>query len=100
MSIRILQSLVVQEDLELEQLDVKTTFLHGELKEKIYMTPPKGYESKFQEDQVYLLNEALYGLKQAPRQWNEKFDDDMSEIGFFRSDYDNCALQRCLIMAQ
>lgn len=90
-SIRILFSLVVQEDMELEQLDVKTAFLHGELKEKIYMSPPEGFESMFQDDEVCLLNKSLYGLKQSPRQWNEKFDQYISEIGFVRSQYDSCA---------
>ena len=73
-SIRIMLSMVAQEDMELEQLDVKTAFLHGELKEKIYMAPPEGFESMFQEDEVCLLNKSLCGLKQAPRQCNEKFD--------------------------
>ncbi|KAG7532793.1 Reverse transcriptase RNA-dependent DNA polymerase [Arabidopsis thaliana x Arabidopsis arenosa] len=95
-SIRILLSIVAQEGLELEQLDVKTAFLHGELKEKIYMTPPEGYESMIKKNQVCLLNKALYGLKQAPRQWNEKFDIYMSEIGFVRSEYDNCAYTKKL----
>ena len=90
-SIRILMSIVAQEDLELEQLDVKTAFLHGELKEKIYMVPPEGYEEMFKEDEVCLLNKSLYGLKQAPKQWNEKFNAYMSEIGFIRSLYDSCA---------
>ncbi|KAG7554353.1 GAG-pre-integrase domain [Arabidopsis suecica] len=96
-TIRILLSIVTQEDLELEQLDVKTAFLHGELKEKIYMAPPEGYESMFQEDEVCLLNKSLYGLKQAPKQWNEKFDTYMSEIGFARSDYDSCAYIKKLL---
>lgn len=65
-SIRILLTLVAQEDLELEQLDVKTAFLHGELTEKIYMTPPEGYDCVFKKDEVCLLNKSLYGLKQAP----------------------------------
>ncbi|CAA7059582.1 unnamed protein product [Microthlaspi erraticum] len=96
-SIRILLTIVEQEDLELEKLDVKTAFLHGDLKEKIYMTPPEGYESLFKENEVCLLNKALYGLKQAPRQWNEKFDDYMSEIGFTRNDYDSCAYTKVLL---
>lgn len=95
-SIRILLNIVVQEDLELEQLDVKTAFLHGELKEKIYMTPPEGYESRFKKNEVCLLNKSLYGLKQAPRQWNEKFDNYMTEIGFVRGSYDNCAYIKVL----
>lgn len=96
MSIRILLTIFAQEDLELEQLDVKTDFLHGELTEKIYMKPPEGYESMFKKDEVCLLNKSIYGLKQAPRQWNEKFDTYMGEIGFKRSEYDNYAYTKML----
>ncbi|KAG7591060.1 Zinc finger CCHC-type superfamily [Arabidopsis thaliana x Arabidopsis arenosa] len=96
-SIRVLLTIVAQEDLELEQLDVKTAFLHGELKEKIYMTPPEGYESMFKKNEVCLLNKALYGLKQAPKQWNEKFDNFMKEIGFEKSNYDSCAYTKVLL---
>jgi len=62
-SIRILLAIVAEENLELEQLDVKTAFLHGELDEKIYMEVPEGFEDQFQPDQVCLLNKSLYGLK-------------------------------------
>ncbi|CAB77906.1 putative polyprotein [Arabidopsis thaliana] len=96
-SIRILLSIVAQKNLELEQLDVETAFFHGELKEKIYMMPPEGFESLFKENEVCLLNKSLYGLKQAPRQWNEKFDHYMTEIGFKRSDYDSCSTMYLLL---
>ena len=66
-SIRTILSLVVVEDLHLEQLDVKTTFLHGDLEEEIYMQQPKGYEVKGKENLVCMLKKSLYGLKQAPR---------------------------------
>ena len=42
-SIRVVLALVALLDLELEQLDVKTTFLHGDLDEKIYMEQPEGF---------------------------------------------------------
>ena len=45
-SVRTILSLVAAEDLHLEKLDVKTTFLHGDLEEEIYMQQPKGYEVK------------------------------------------------------
>ena len=82
--------MVAKFDLEPEQMDVKTAFLYGELKEVIYMRQPKGYEAKGKEDHVCKLNKSLYGLKQSPRQWNKRFDDFMSRIKFNRSKYDSC----------
>ena len=68
-SIRTILSLVAVEDLHLEQLDVKTTFIHGDLEEDIYMQQPHGYEVKQKVNLVCRLNNILYGLKQAPRWW-------------------------------
>jgi len=73
-SIRMLLAIVVQFDLELEQMDVKTSFPHGELEEKIYMKQPEGYIQKGKENKVYLLKKSLYGLKQSLRQWYKRFD--------------------------
>ena len=89
-SIRILLSLVATKDLELEQLDVKTAFLHGDLDEQIYMHQPEGFVVPGKEDHVCLLKKSLYGLKQSPRQWYKRFDSFMQNIGFRRSSYDNC----------
>ena len=66
-SIRTILSLVALEDFHLEQLDVKMTFLHGDLEEEIYMQQPKGYEVKRKENLVCRLKKSLYGLNQAPR---------------------------------
>jgi len=66
-TIRIMLALVVQNDLELEQLDVKTTFLHGDLEELIYMDQPAGFTDKIYLDYVCLLKKSLYELKQSPR---------------------------------
>ena len=52
-SIQMLLAIVAQFDLELEQMDVKTMFLHGELKEKIYMKQPEGYNQKGKENKVF-----------------------------------------------
>ena len=49
-------------------MDVKTTFLHSELEEKIYMEQPESYIQKGKENKVCLLKKSLYGLKQSPRQ--------------------------------
>lgn len=66
--------LVVNFVYELEQIDVKITFLHGDLEERILMEQPEGFIKNGDEDKVCLLRKALYGLKQSPRQWNLKFD--------------------------
>ena len=60
--------IVVQFDLELEQMNVKTTFLHGELEEKMYMKQSEGYIPEDKENKVCLLKKSLYGLKQSLRQ--------------------------------
>ena len=54
-SIKVLLSLVAHENLELEQMDVKTAFLHGELEETIYMQQPQGYLELGKEHKVCLL---------------------------------------------
>jgi hypothetical protein len=63
-SIRTILSLVVVEYLHLEQLDVKTNFLHGDLDEEIYMQQPQGYEVKGTENLVCRLKNNLYVLNQ------------------------------------
>ncbi|KAG8502824.1 hypothetical protein CXB51_000466 [Gossypium anomalum] len=68
-SIRALLGIIAMHDLELEQLDVKTAFLHEELKEDIYMQQPERFIVSEKEDYVCLLRKSLYGLKQSPRQW-------------------------------
>lgn len=83
-----LLSLIVQEDLEMNQLEVKTAFLHGFLSETIYMKQPIGYVKKGQEDLFYLLDKSIYGLKQSPRCWYQRFDEVISKIGFLRSSFD------------
>ena len=67
-SIRVVLILTASLDLELEQLDVKTAFLHGDLNEEIYMSQPEGFEVKGKEHMVCKLKKSLYGLKQTPRQ--------------------------------
>ena len=50
-------------NLQVEQLDVKTAFLHGVLEEEIYMQQPKGFEEKGKENIVCKLKKSLYRLK-------------------------------------
>ena len=64
-SIHTVLSIVATEDFHLENLDVKTTFLHGDLDEELYMAQPQGFEVKGKENLVCRLKKSLYGLKLA-----------------------------------
>eukprot|EP00253_Pinus_taeda_P018596 PITA_18596 len=88
-SIRIVLALVALFDLELQQLDVKTAFLHGDLDEEIYMEQPEGFVQHRNAKFVCRLKKSLYGLKQSPRQWYKKFDSFMLSQKYVRSEYDH-----------
>lgn len=89
-SIRLLLSLVATHDLEVEQMDVKTTFLHGDLEEEIYMSQLDHFVEKGKENLVCKLKKSLYGLKQSPRIWYRKFNTYVLSLGFERSKFDHC----------
>ena len=66
-TLRFLFGVVVVEDLELIQLDVKKTFLHGDLEGELYMEQSKCFVATCQGHIVFIRRKSLYGLKQAPR---------------------------------
>nr|GEV28875.1 hypothetical protein [Tanacetum cinerariifolium] len=66
---RLFLAYAAHKDFTVFQMDVKTTFLNGILKEEVYVGQPPGFVSKQYPDHVYALDKALYGLKQAPRAW-------------------------------
>ena len=74
-TINIILSIVAIKNLHMEQLDVKITFLHGDLEEEIFMAQPKGFEVQGKENLVCKLHKSLYRLKQTPRQWYKKFNE-------------------------
>ena len=65
-SIKILKALACHLKFKLYQMDVKTAFLNGFLKEDVYVAKPKGFIDQHFLDHVLYLKKALYGLKQAP----------------------------------
>ncbi|GAA0159061.1 transmembrane signal receptor [Lithospermum erythrorhizon] len=93
-SIRLVLGLAAAYDLEIEQMDVKTAFLHGDLQEDIYMQQPEGFEVEGKETLVCKLQKSLYGLKQAPRQWYIKFESFMEANGFKKTLVDHCVFTK------
>ncbi|KAK5996264.1 Retrovirus-related Pol polyprotein from transposon TNT 1-94 [Cladobotryum mycophilum] len=80
MTYKAIFALAASEDLEIEQMDVKTAFLYGTVDEEIYMQQPEGFSDKT--SRVCKLKKALYGLKQAPRIWYKTLTDFLSTLGF------------------
>nr|GEW94149.1 retrovirus-related Pol polyprotein from transposon TNT 1-94 [Tanacetum cinerariifolium] len=70
------------------QMDVKSAFLYGTIKEEVYVCPPLGFEDPDYPDKVYKVVKALYGLHQAPRAWYETLANYLLENGFQRGKID------------
>jgi hypothetical protein len=81
-SIHILIAYATHHGFKLYQMDVKSTFLNGPIKEEVYVEHPLGFEDSEYPNHVYKLSKALYGLKQAPRAWYECRRDFLITNGF------------------
>jgi hypothetical protein len=80
--IRILLAYATYRGFKLYQMDVKSAFLNGPIKEKVYVDQPPGFEYSEYPNHVYKLSKALYGLKQAPRAWYGCLRDFLITNGF------------------
>src|SRR3569833_1899430 len=102
-TLRVLLSLCVVWDYEVDHMDVETAFLNVPIDEDLYikmpqgvnitLTPEKGHNK--QQQLVCKLNKALYGTKQAPHQWNEELNSCITgQLGFKRCSSDTCVYVR------
>lgn len=91
-SIRLILSIVSNDDLEMIHFDVKTAFLHGSLNEEIYMHQPQGFITN--PNLACRLRKSLYGLKQASREWNRCFVTFLRKFELTPTTMDNCILTR------
>jgi hypothetical protein len=85
-SVRLL-ALAAQEGWRVHHMDVKSAFLNGDLKEKVYVRQLAGFVIAGQEGKVLRLRKVLYGLRQAPRAWNSKLDDTLKKMDFVQSEH-------------
>ena len=78
-------ALVAHFDVELHQMDVKITFLNGDLEEEVYMKQPERFITNGNDYIVCKLKKSICGLKQASRQWYLKFHDVISSFNFMET---------------
>lgn len=91
-TIRTVLAVAVYRKMHIHQLDVKTAFLYGDLKEDVYLAVPDGVLAN--SNVVCKLEKSLYGFKQSPRCWNEKLNEILIKNGFTRSRHDYCLYTR------
>jgi len=83
MSYKVLFAIAAAHDLELEQMDVKTAFLYGEIKETVFVELPPGVDPSIdRKTKVCKLRKGLYGLKQSPSIWYKTLSDFLKSQGF------------------
>ena len=87
-SIRIPLALAYHLKFKLYQMDIKTAFLNGFLKEDVYVAQPKGFINPHFPDHVLYLKKALYGLKQTPRAQYDRLTKYLVSYGFIRGKAD------------
>ena len=90
MSYKLLFAIAAAHDLEIEQMDVKTAFLYGDIDVEVYVEQPDGFNQSATSDKVCKLRKALYGLKQSPRVWYFTLTTYLKSLGFKPLTSDNC----------
>ncbi|GJR91194.1 putative ribonuclease H-like domain-containing protein [Tanacetum coccineum] len=78
------QGYTQEEGIDYDEMDVKSAFLYGKIKEEVYVCQPPGFEDPDFPDRVYKVENALYGLHQAPRTWYENLSTYLLDNGFQR----------------
>ena len=93
-SVRLFISLAATHNWDLNQLDIKNAFLHGNLQEELYMEQPPRFVAQGEIGKVCRLRKSLYGLNQSPRAWFGKFSHAVDKFGLKKSKYDHFVFYR------
>nr|GFD41267.1 retrovirus-related Pol polyprotein from transposon TNT 1-94 [Tanacetum cinerariifolium] len=87
-AIRIFLAYAAHKSFTVFLMDVKTAFLHGSLKEDVYVCQPEGFIDADHPSHVYKLKKALYGLKQTPRAWYDELSTFLLQNHFIKGTID------------
>ena len=84
-AIKIMCSYACYKNFKLFQMDLKSAFLNGYIKDEVYVEQPPGFVDAKHPNHVFRLKKALYGLKQAPRAWYDRLSQFLLGNGFARA---------------
>nr|GEW89504.1 putative reverse transcriptase, RNA-dependent DNA polymerase [Tanacetum cinerariifolium] len=87
-AIRIFLAYAAHKNMVVYQMDLKTVFLNGNLREEVYVSQPDGFVDQDNPNHVYKLKKSLYGLKQAPRAWYDMLSSFLQSQDFFKGSVD------------
>lgn len=90
-SVRIMLALAAYFGWEVWQIDIKTSFLHENLTNDVYMIQPEDFVSLANANKVCKLHKSIYALKHASRSWNIHFDEVIKSFGYVKSEHDSRA---------
>ena len=93
-TVQLIISQAAQNKWRIFQMDVKSAFLNGVLKEEVYLEQPPGFMKKGEENKVYKLKKALYGLKQSPRAWYSRIN------SYFENGLHKCPYEHTLYIKE
>jgi hypothetical protein len=93
-TVRLLIAIAAQRGWKVHHMDVKSTFLNGELREEVYVQQPPGFVVQGSNGRVLKLKRALYGLWQAPRAWYAMLDSELTKLGFIRNSLEHVVYKR------
>ncbi|GJZ05221.1 retrovirus-related pol polyprotein from transposon TNT 1-94 [Tanacetum coccineum] len=91
-AVRMFVAFVAHKNIKIFQMDVKTAFLNGPLKNEVYVSQPDGFVDPDFLDHVYRLKKSLYGLKQAPQAWYDKLSSFLIEHHFTKVHQSPCGI--------
>ena len=93
-SVWIILAIAAYFNYEIWQMDVKTSFLNGNLTEDMYMMQPEGFIDPTNAGKICKLRKSIYGLKQASRSWNIRFDEVVKGFDFIKNEEEACVYKK------